>query len=139
MVEFLARSLFACLQRVVVSALCRFVEYTRAGSLWVIPELTAAIFSGLVTVGGRGGINDCFGGVGSGGPIGSGGFGTTGGNGGCDMSVVRLGVSESIGFPSSIVAIVSSLLACFLLEPGHSCEVFDVCPGVMCLVSSCTI
>ena len=69
MVEFLAWSQFACLRRVVVSALCKFVEYARAGLPWVIPELTAAIFSGLVTVGGRAGINDCFGGVGSGGPI----------------------------------------------------------------------
>ena len=61
-----------------MSALFRFVEYANAGLLWVIPELTAAIFSGLVTVGGRGGINDCFGGVGSGGSVESGGFGTHG-------------------------------------------------------------
>ena len=38
-------------------------------TLWVILELT---------VGGRGGINDCFGGVGSGGSVESGGFGTHG-------------------------------------------------------------
>ena len=81
-----------------MSAFCRFMEYTRAGLLLVIPELAAAGFSGLVTVGGRGGINGGndrfgdtnFGGGDFGGPIGSGGFGTHGGNGGCDVSVLRL-------------------------------------------------
>ena len=45
-----------------MSAFCRFLDYARAGLIWVILELTAAIFSGLVTCGGRGGINDCCGG-----------------------------------------------------------------------------
>ena len=80
-----------------MSAFFLFVEYARAGLLLVTPELAAAGFSGLVTAGGRGGIDggsSCFsdfGGGDSSGPIGSGGFGTHGGNGGCDVSALRLG------------------------------------------------
>ena len=96
-------------------------------------------FSGLVTCGGRGGINDCCGGVGSGVPIGSGGFSTHGGNGGCDMSVLRLGVAKSTGFPSSSVTVRAGPLACFLLEQGHSCALLNVYPRVIRLVSSCTM
>ena len=60
-----------------MSAFFRFVEYAGAALLWVTPELAAAGFSGLVTAGGRGGIdggNNYFGGGDFDGPIGSGGF-----------------------------------------------------------------
>ena len=88
------------------------------------PGLAAADFSGLITIGfGREGIIDggetCFGDFGGGDPggsIGSGGFGTLGGNGGCDLSRSRLGVvgcanSGSLGATS--YGVVS---ACFLFE-----------------------
>ena len=65
-------------------------------------ELAAAGFSGLVTAGGRGGIDggtNCFGDLGGGdfgGPIGSGVFRMDGGNGGCDVSALHLGFGELV-------------------------------------------
>ena len=114
------------------SAFWWFVEYVRAGSLCDTPELAVAGFSGLVAVRGRDGIdggNDCFGdavfgGGDFGGPIGSGGFGTYGGNSGYDASVLCLGEARSaISVPSS----------CFLFDPGC------VNSGWTLLVPSCTI
>ena len=84
------------------------VEYAGRGLLLVTPGLAAAGFSGLVTVClGRGGIDggsSCFGDFGGGdpgGPIGSGGFGTHGGNGGCDVSALCLGEISGTNSASS--------------------------------------
>ena len=91
-----------------MSAFFRFVEYAGAALLWVTPELAAAGFSGLVTAGGRGGIdggNNRFGDFGGGdfgGPIGIGVFGMDGGNGGCDVSALRLGEVWGTSSASSI-------------------------------------
>ena len=131
----------AGLRRGVVSASCRFVEYVRVGSLWVTLELAAAGFSGLFTFRGRDGIdggNDCFGDAVFGGgdfgvPIGSGGLGTYGGNGGCDASVLRLGEAGNVASVPSIVMVGPGPSSCFLFDPG--------CVGSRwaCLVPSCTI
>ena len=88
------------------------------------PELAAAGFCGLITIcfGTEGMIDGgevCFGNFGGGDPngsAGSGGLGTLGGNGGCDLSRSRLGVvgcanSGSLGATS--LGVVS---ACFLFE-----------------------
>ena len=107
-----------------MSAFFLFVEYARGGLLWVTPELAAAGFSGLVTAGGRGGIdggNNCFGDFGggdSGGPIGSGGFGTDGGNGGRDVSALRLGEVWGTNSAPFVFILLWGPSACFLLELG---------------------
>ena len=85
------------------------------------PGLAAAGFCGLITICfGREGMIDGgevrFGDGDPGGSIGSGGFGTLSGNGGCDLSRSRLGVvgcanSGSLGATS--LGVVS---ACFLFE-----------------------
>ena len=115
-----------------MSAFFRFVEYAGAALLWVTPELAAAGFSGLVTVGGRGGIdggNDRFGdadfGSGDfGGPIGSRGFGTHRGNGGCVASALRLGEVGGTSSALSVVTIGLGPSACLILEPGCMCSRF---------------
>ena len=121
-----------------MSATC---EYVRVGSLLVTLELAAACFSGLFTFEGRGGIdggNDLFGDVvfgggDFGGSIGSGGLGTYGGNGGCAVSVLRLGEAGDVTSVPLIVMIGPGSLSCFLFDPG--------CVGSKWarLVPSCTI
>ena len=102
------------------------MEYVRAGSLCDTPELAVAGFSGLVAVRGRDGIdggNDCFGDVvfgggDFGGPIGSGGLGTYGGNGGCDASALRLGEAGVVTSVPSVVMVGPGPSSCFLFDPG---------------------
>ena len=98
--------------------------------------MAAACFSGLFTFGGRGGIdggNDFFGGGDFGGPIGSGGLGTYGGNGGCNASVLRLGEAADVASVPLIVVVGPGSSSCFLFDPG--------CVGSewACLVPWCTI
>ena len=124
-----------------VSAICWFVEYARAGLLWDTPELAAAGFSGLVTFRGRGGIdggNDrlCdadFGGGDFGGPIGSGGFGTHGGNGGCDVSVLRSG---EVGGTSSASSLSDNWSRSFSVLPlGAGLHVLQICTSSILYVA----
>lgn len=131
----------AGLRRDVVSASCRFVAYVRVGSLLVTLEWAAAGFSGLFAFRDRDGIdggNDCFGDVvfgggDFGGPIGSGGLGMYGGNGGCDASALRLGEAGVVASVPSVVMVGPGPSSCFLFDPG--------CVGSkwVCLVLSCTI
>ena len=102
------------------------VEYAGRGLLLVTPGLAAADFSGLVTVGfGREGIDggsSCFGDFGGGDPsrsAGSGGFGTLGSNGGCNLFALCLGEisgTNSVGTNSSGVTLFGVVSVCFLLE-----------------------
>ena len=95
----------------------------------VTPELAAASFSGIVTGKVRGGIDDGsvffgdagFGGGDFGGPIGSEGFGTCGGNGGCALSVLRLGEAGGTASFLSDMTIGPGSSVCFLLDPGCAC------------------
>ena len=131
----------AGLRRDMVSASCRFVAYVRVGSLLVTLEWAAAGFSGLFAFRDRDGIdggNDCFGDVvfgggDFGGPIGSGGLGMYGGNGGCDASALRLGEAGVVASVPSVVMVGPGPSSCFLFDPG--------CVGSkwVCLVLSCTI